>query len=117
MPHPAGVNQAISPPGVDHLGPCRHQFVADARKELLDRQPAAREQNMQMTGLRQALARHRRLGKAVALDQRHALEMIRQHAAGEQPGDAAADDDGMRISPDRAFAFLIPFNVSRRKGS
>jgi hypothetical protein len=83
-------------PGIEDLRARLDQFVANSRKELRDRVPAAGEQDVQMTLLRESFSRERRLWKAVTLDDRHAIEVVRQHATGEQPGYAAADDDGMR---------------------
>jgi hypothetical protein len=48
-----------------------------------------------MLALRHAFARLGGAGERVTLDDRHALEVIREHARGEQAGDAPADHHGV----------------------
>ena len=53
------------------------------------------------------------LGEAIALDQEHVVEVIREHARRQEPGDTAADDD--RASTVEAIPpspFVAPFDRS-----
>lgn len=79
----------------DLLGTGRHERLLQAGEETFgDLQPAG-PQHVQVAGLRYAGAEGRVGGEAVALDEGDAIEVVGEDAGGEQPGDAAADDDGV----------------------
>ncbi len=79
---------------VDARRPAAHELVADAGKVRGEDALALLEEHVHVTRLRNAFPRRARHGFAVALDDGHRLEVIRQHAGGEQAREAAADDDG-----------------------
>ncbi len=73
---------------------CGLQFGADAWEESLEDLQPSREQDVQVRRLDDAGARRRGVGIAVPLDDRDAVEVVREDSGREQPRDAAADDHG-----------------------
>ena len=82
-------------------GAALDEVGAEARQQLLEDLEAAGEQAVGVAALRHALAVHRLGRHLVAVDDGHAQTVFAQDPGGEQPGDAAADDDGVFAGSER----------------
>jgi hypothetical protein len=71
------------------------QFLGDAGKESSGDVEAACEQDVEVAGLGHPLSKLWILGEAVAIHDRHAVEVVGEHAGRQQPGHAPADDNGL----------------------
>jgi hypothetical protein len=89
---------ARPPKGYSALG---GEVSSEAGHQAFEDLRAAREQDMQMARLRNALSEGRIVGKRVAIDDDDLREPIRQDAGGQEPGHAAADHDGSIRCRDR----------------
>ena len=100
---------ALHPPGraePQHLGrdgdldgTGGDEVVGEAGQQPLDRLFPAGEQGVEVVALRHAGAVDGMVGDAVALDDRHPLEVARQRRGGEQAGHAGAEHDGVVVVP------------------
>ncbi|MGC4082804.1 MAG: hypothetical protein QM736_12000 [Vicinamibacterales bacterium] len=61
----------------------REQFSREPGEETIETAGAARQQRVCVASLRHAAAMRNRVGQTVALDERHAGEVIRQHTRGQ----------------------------------
>ena len=77
-----------------------HQLAGQAREEPLQGPAAALQQAVRVPALRQPLAGGRRLGEAVSLQERDAVEVVGQDPGRQHPGQAAADDHGVTATRD-----------------
>ena len=77
----------------------RDQFVSEAGEELLEDLPAAGVQPVRLPALGNALARHRTVGKGVAVDEGDLVEGLGEHPGGEQPRQARAQHDRVLRRP------------------
>jgi hypothetical protein len=75
-----------------------HERGHEIGEQLTDDLLAAPEQRVRVPALRNAAALLRVVREHVAVDDRHALEMLRQHASREQSRDARADDDRLAVA-------------------
>src|SRR6185369_18094623 len=67
---------------VDRVGTALDQLVEQSRKQAVQDDLAALEQNMDVADLRDAFARQRSVGETVAFHQRDATVVIGEHSCG-----------------------------------
>jgi hypothetical protein len=84
---------------LDGRRPVLDQLVADPGKELLELVEATRQQGMYVATLGHRAPVLVSRGKRVAVDHGHALVGVRQGPGRQEPGDAAADHDGVVSHP------------------
>src|SRR5207248_1802442 len=72
-----------------------HQLVHHLREIIRQYAVARGQEAVRVLALRHALAVLRAVGELVALDQRDALEVVREGARSAQPGHAAAENNRM----------------------
>src|SRR6185503_3413128 len=82
-------------PHVDWRGTGSEQLLAHAAEQPTDRVLTSQQQAVRMATLRHAAPRLGPFAALVALDHGDRLEKIGEHARGQQPRHAAADNDGI----------------------
>jgi hypothetical protein len=73
---------------VEYHPPIRDDILAVTRKEVFQRRSAGREEEMDVTPLRNASAGNRFVWEGVSLDYSDRLKIIREYSCSEQPGHA-----------------------------
>jgi len=98
--------------GVYQGGPVSSKCRREAGEEILQNGRSPLQESMDVLPLRYSFTRVRTLWKAIALDNRHAREMLRKHAASQQTGHTCADHYGvltaqstLRILNDYGFQY------------
>jgi hypothetical protein len=83
---------------VHGYGACRDQITADAGQQTLDNLHPAGPEGVQVARLRHPLADVRAVGQPVPLDHGDLVEVLAEHACGQDAGHAPADHNGVAQS-------------------
>ena len=87
--------------GIDERGAARHQFRGETGQQRIEAAGTARDVDVRIHCGRDAGAKFGQARQRLAIEQRHAIEMIREHTGGEQSRQTTANHETVRMTRSR----------------